>query len=115
MFLLVPSVEFGVVGGFICEHPEQDFQQALTQTSQCTGMSHALLTFLRVIGLAPSAGLAEAIRPQMDGVAHEFITGPAQPNLVDSAGLIGDRCGSCDSAEDLMIAIAIGVTAHGRQ
>ena len=57
--------------------------------------------FCLVVGLAPGTGLAEAIRPEVNGVAQEFVAGPADMDLVDLAGLVGDGRGPGDSTAGL--------------
>ena len=88
MLLLAAGVELGVVRFAGDQHPEQDFEQSLSQAPQGTGVRHACLPLLLVVGLAPGAGLAKAIRPKVHGVAHELIAGPPHSNLVEFAGLV---------------------------
>src|SRR5512140_624597 len=78
-------------------------------------MAHALIAFLLVIRLAPGAGLAKRIRPQMNGVAQELVAGPTDPDFIYPPRLIGDRRGPGDALEHLLTAVALRVVAHRAQ
>ena len=49
VFLLVTSMEFGVVGFALAKHAKENFEQALSQAAQGTGVAFALLAFLAVV------------------------------------------------------------------
>ncbi len=85
MLLLVAGVQLGIVWLLVTEHTEEDFKQSLPQAPEGASVGHSLLAFLVVVGLAPSAGLAETVGPQMDGGAQELIAGPAHPHFVQLA------------------------------
>ena len=78
-------MQLGVVRCFGVHHAEEDFEESLPQASQRAGVAHALPTFLLIISLAPAAGFAKAIRPQMNCVAHELVTRPAETDFADFA------------------------------
>src|SRR5690348_15772821 len=105
-------MQIGIVRSLSGEHSEQDFEKPLAQAPQRADVGHALLAFLFIVGLAPSAGLAEAIRPQMDGVAQEFVAGPAHANFVEACPLVRDRCGPGDTLEHFMAAVALGIASY---
>src|SRR5215469_16784672 len=105
-------MKFSVVGFLGDQHAVEDLEQPLSQAPQRASVSHAFLTFLLVIGLAPGTGFAEAIRPQVYGVAQELVTGPTHSNLVELARLVRDWRGPGDTLQDLMTAIAVGIATH---
>src|SRR5215472_4786691 len=78
-------------------------------------MGHALSALLLIIGLTPSTGSAEAISPQMHGVAHELVAGPADVNFVQFARLIRDRRGARDTLKHLVAPVAVRVSAYRGQ
>jgi len=108
-------MEFGVVRSLVGEHLEEDFEQALSQASQSAGVAHALLAFLLIIGLSPDAGFAEAVGPEVNGVAKELIARPTDLGFLNVPGLVADGRGARKALEDLVAAIALGMGADGRQ
>src|ERR671922_1696088 len=78
-------------------------------------MAHTFSTFFVVISLAPGAGFAETVRPEMDGVAQELVTGPTNFGFLHPAGLIIDRRGAGKGLEHLMVSVAPWIVANGRQ
>ena len=115
MFLLVASVEFGVVRLSVGEHLEDDFEQALPQAAEGTRVTQALLPFFLIVGLSPDTGLAETVGPKVNRVPQESVAGPAHLGLADLAGLITDRRGAGKALEDLLMAVALGISSDGGQ
>src|SRR5262245_8366624 len=109
MFLLITSMEFGVVGLLVANHPANDFEQSLSQASQRTGVAHAITTLFLIIRLAPGTGLAEAIGPQMNGMAQKLVAGPADLSFVDLTRFKTDRGRSRDALQDLEAGVATGI------
>jgi len=105
-------MQLGIVRPSVLEHPEENFEQSLSQAPQGTRMTHAPVTFLLVISLAPGAGFAERIGPQMNRVAQEFVAGLADTHSADLARLIGYRRGPGDSLQHFLSAVALWVIAH---
>ena len=112
---LVARVEFGVVGLLVFNYAEKDFEQSLAQATQSTGMRHAFITLLLVIRLAPSAGMAETVSPQVNSVPHELVTGAPEFGFVELARLVADGRSAGKALEHLGGCVAIGVAADGRQ
>src|SRR6266508_2301668 len=94
VFLLIAGVQLSIVRLALCEHAKEDFEQPLAQAAQRTGVAFAILAFLSVVGLAPGAGFAKAISPQVNGVTQKFIAGPAHFGSAQLAALKTDRRGS---------------------
>ena len=111
MFLLIAGMEFGVVGRFIADHPEHDLEESLAQAAQRAGVTHALLTFLQVVSLSPATGAPEAVGPEMNGAADEFVAGPTDMHLVDFAGLIRHRSSPGDALEHFLTTVTIRIAA----
>src|SRR6266516_3461124 len=84
-------MQLGVVRLALCEHAKEDFEQSLAQAAQRTGVAFAILAFLSVVGLAPGAGFAKAISPQVNGGTQKFIAGPAHFGSAELAALKTDR------------------------
>ena len=115
MLLLVAGVVFGVVGRFVREHTQEDFKQSLTQAPEGAGMALALLALVLIVGLAPGAGAAERVGPEMNGMAHELVAGPAHLGFLELAGLVADGGCAGNALQRLVGTVAIGVAPNGRQ
>ncbi len=115
MFLLVAGVEFCILRLFILEHTEEDFEQSLSQTSQRTRMTHALVAFLLIVGRAPGAGFAKTIGPEMNGMAQELVARPPNADFVELARLIGYRRSPRDCLQHFLAAVAIRIITHRRE
>lgn len=115
MLLLIESVQFGIVGFAVGEHAKQDFKQPLAQAPQGAGMTHALFALLVIVGLAPAAGAAETVGPQMDGMAHELVAGAAHTGPIDLAGLVINRGGTGQALEHLMGTVTGRIAANSGQ
>ena len=63
MFKLIGQVEIGVVTGFGLPHFPQDFEPALTQAAERSGVSFSSGPQLLVIHLSPGAELTAQIGP----------------------------------------------------
>ena len=68
-------------------------------------MAHTLVALFLVISLPPRTGLAEAIRPEMQGVSEEFVARPADFGFVNLTGLKTDRSRSGIALQHLKRAI----------
>ena len=112
---MVASVEFRIVGLFVREHFEHDFKQTLAQTSQGTGVAHALVALFLVISLAPRAGFAKAIGPEVNGVPKEFVAGPANVCFVDLARLVAHGRSPGEALEHVVSAVTLRIGADGGQ
>ena len=115
MVFLIQSMHVGIVGLLVREHAKEDLEQPLPQAPERAGTAHALLALFLVVGLAPRTGLAKTVCPQMDGVAHEFVAGPADVCFVNLPGLVIDRGRPGEALQHLRAAVAIGIAANGRQ
>ena len=113
MLSLVAGVHFCIVWRLVGDHAEDDFQESLAEAPESTGVAHALLAFVPIIGLPPGAGFAKRVHPEMDGGAHKFVAGPAHMDLVDFAGLIAHRSRTGDALEHFMAAIARWIGPNG--
>ena len=109
MFLLVASMKFGVVGFALAKHAKENFEQALSQAAQGTGVAFALLAFLAVVSFSPGAHFPKRVGPQMHGVTHKFVAGPPHFGSVDAAGLKTDRGGPGKTLQHLESAVAGGI------
>src|SRR4030095_14525104 len=78
-------------------------------------MAHPVLAFLPVRGLAPSTGFAKTIGPQMNGMAHEFVAGPADFGFADLNGFKADRSRCGNALEHLQATVASGIGADDPQ
>ena len=115
MFRLIAGVEFGVIGLLVREHLEHDFQQALSQAAPCAGVAPPLLALLLLIGLAPGAGFAKAVRPEMNRMPEELIARPADLDSMNLAGLEWYRRGPGKAWQHVVVPITRGVGADGGQ
>src|SRR5207248_9642859 len=78
-------------------------------------MAHALLALFLIVGLAPGTGFAEAIGPEVNGVAEEFVAGPPNGYFADLARLVAHGRSPGERLKHLMSAITLRVGADGRQ
>ena len=97
MLLLVAGVQIGVVRLAGLDHPPNDFQQALAQTTQSAGMAFAFRAFLAIVNIGPGTNPEGALGPKMDGMAQHFVALVADVNPVNLAGLETDRSGAGDA------------------
>ena len=112
MLELVALMEIGIVGLVGAEHFPNDFEPALAQTSERTGMAFAFGAFLLVIHGRPGARLPATVGPEMNDGAEVFVAMPAQVDFVDLAGLETDRRRARNALEGLGIREAFRV--HGQ-
>ena len=89
---LVLGVKSFVVGGSGLPHLPEDFEPALGQASQGTGMAHAALAFVLIIRLSPGTFFAAEIYPEMHGATQVLIAPGAEVHPPFFAGLFGHRC-----------------------
>jgi hypothetical protein len=68
MFDLVLLMQVGIIRLFCLPHLPEDFEPALAQAAQSTGVTLASLAMSAVISLRPQAILAAQINPKMDGL-----------------------------------------------
>src|ERR1039458_2807334 len=91
MLLLIAGVQIGIIRFPIAHHAEQNFEPALAQTANGTGMAHPSLALVLIVDLGPGDAALKTISPQMHNVAHTFVTSPPDLNAPSLAGLIADR------------------------
>ena len=115
MFLLVAGMQLSIIRFLFSEHLENDFQQSLSQAPESAGMAHALVALFLIISLPPSAGFAEAIRPQMNGVAEKFVAGPADFDFGHLAGLVTNWGGAGKALQHVVVPIPLQIGADRRQ
>ena len=78
-------------------------------------MAHTALALGLIVRLSPNGGFAEAIGPEVNGVAHKFITGPARPGFADLPGLVLHRRGASKALEHIVMTVTLGIGANGGQ
>lgn len=113
--MLIAGVKFGVVGLFVGDHSEEDFQQPLSQAAKGAGVAHASLSFLLVVDLSPQAGSPKAFRPEVNGVAQECVAGPTDLGFVDLSGLEADWSGPRVGLENIVASVALRIAADRAQ
>src|SRR4051812_1432800 len=94
-------MELRIVTGARLPHFPENFEPALAQAAQGAGMGFAPFAKRLVVSLGPRTAMPAAVDPQVHGGPQGFVAGPAQPHLMDRAGLVADGGGAGVTLERL--------------
>ena len=108
---MVVEVEFGIVAGVSLPHFPDDFEPALAQGTKGQGVAFSAFDEVLVIEGSPCALGAAMVGQKIHGLAQVLVTGAADFDLLDFAGLEADRSGASDTLEALDTVIAGAIAA----
>src|SRR5262245_33121493 len=99
MFKLIAHVQVTVIRGSGLPHFPDDFQPAVSETSQGLSMALAAIAQLSVIDLCPLTPAPAQIRPEVNSAAQVFVALAPQIHFVNLSRLVADRSGASIAAQ----------------